>query len=195
MMKKVLTAALLAAMCSGVYAASYELDASHSSIGFGVKHMVVSTTKGQFTDYTGGFAFEAGVPSSLKASAVIKVASVDTGNADRDEHLRGADFFDAGKFPEITFESTGAESVGEEIVLTGQLTIKGVTKEIKIPLTVNGPIADPWGNVRVGFEGKAKINRKDYGLTWSKAMDNGGLVVGDDVILDIVIEGTQKKAE
>ena len=114
MMKKVLTAALLAAMCSGVYAASYELDASHSSIGFGVKHMVVSTTKGQFTDYTGGFAFEAGVPSSLKASAVIKVASVDTGNADRDEHLRGADFFDAGtRRRTITVVQQGGEGDAE----------------------------------------------------------------------------------
>ncbi len=195
MIKQVVAAAMLAAMSTGVYAASFELDASHSSIGFGVKHMVVATTKGQFMDYTGGFEFEAGAPASLKASAVIKVASVDTGNAKRDEHLRGADFFDAETFPEITFESTSAEPVGEEIVLTGKLTIKGVTKEIKLPLTVSGPISDPWGNVRVGFEGKTKINRQDYGLTWSKAMDNGGLVVGDDVTLDIVIEGTQKKAE
>lgn len=192
-MKTMTMAALAAALTTGAYAASYELDASHSSIGFGVKHMVVTTTKGQFTDYTGGFDYDAADPASLKAQAMIKVASVDTGNGKRDDHLRGADFFDVATHPEITFVSKSAEKVGDDVVLTGDLTIKGVTKEIKLPLTVNGPITDPWGNVRVGLEGKTKIKRQDFGITWSKTMDGGGLVVGDDVTIDIVVEGIQKK--
>ena len=195
MIKGMTMVALLAVMTTGAYAASYELDLSHSTVGFGVKHMVVTTTRGSFTDYTGGFEYDAANPASLKAQAVIKVASVDTANAKRDEHLRSADFFDVAAFPEITFTSTSAEKVGDEVVLTGDLTIKGVTKSIKLPLTVNGPITDPWGNVRLGLEGKTKINRRDFGITWSKSMDGGGLVVGEEVILDIVIEGTQKKAE
>ena len=193
MMKTLTLAALAAALSTGAYAASYDLDASHSTIGFGVKHMVVTTTKGQFTEYTGGFEYDAADPASLKAQATIKVASVDTGNGKRDDHLRGADFFDVATHPEITFVSKSAEKVGDEVVLTGDLTIKGVTKEIKLPLTVNGPITDPWGNVRVGLEGKTKIKRQDFGITWSKTMDGGGLVVADDVTLDIVVEGIQKK--
>lgn len=193
MMKTLTLAALAAALTTGAYAASYDLDASHSTIGFGVKHMVVTTTKGQFTEYTGGFEYDAADPASLKAQATIKVASVDTGNGKRDDHLRGADFFDVATHPEITFVSKSAEKLGDDVVLTGDLTIKGVTKEIKLPLTVNGPITDPWGNVRVGLEGKTKIKRQDFGITWSKTMDGGGLVVGDDVTLDIVVEGIQKK--
>lgn len=195
MMKAWLMVALVAGSVVGVKAASYELDASHSTIGFGVKHMVVSTTKGEFRDYTGGFDYDAADPSSLKAQATIKVASVDTRNAKRDDHLRNSDFFDVANHPEITFVSKSAEKVGDQVVLTGDLTIKGVTKEIKLPLTVNGPVTDPWGSVRVGLEGKTKINRHDFGITWSKSMDGGGLVVGDEVTLDIVIEGTQKAAE
>lgn len=195
MTKTIILAALVAAGATTARAASYELDTSHSTIGFGVKHMVVTTTKGQFTDYTGGFEYDAADPSSLKANATIKVASVDTANQKRDDHLRNSDFFDAEKYPEITFVSTEAEAVGDQVVLTGDLTIKGVTKQIKLPLTVNGPITDPWGNIRVGLEGKTKINRQDFGITWSKSMDGGGLVVGDDVTLDIVVEGIQKKAE
>ena len=193
MMKQLVLAMLMAVTATSVRAATYELDNSHSSIGFGVKHMVVTTTKGEFTDYTGGFEYDAADPSSLKASATIKVASVNTRNEKRDDHLRNEDFFDSAKYPEITFVSTSAEKVGDEVVLTGDLTIKGVTKQIKLPLAGNGPVTDPWGNVRVGLEGKTKINRQDFGLTWNKILDNGGLAVGDEVTLDIVIEGTQKK--
>lgn len=195
MKKMMMVAALCTVMASSIFAASYELDASHSSIGFGVKHMVVTTTKGQFKTYTGGFAYDPADPASLKANATIQVASVDTGNEKRDQHLRNADFFDVEKYPEITFASTGAAQKGDEVVLKGNLTIKGVTKEIEIPLTVNGPVTDPWGQSRVGFEGKTKINRRDFGITWSTTMDNGGLVVGDEVTIDLVVEGIQKKAE
>ena len=193
MMKRMVWMVLMTVAAVSARAASYELDASHSSIGFGVKHMVVTTTKGEFTAYTGGFDYDAADPASLKANATIQVASVNTRNEKRDEHLRGADFFDAATHPEITFVSTRAEKVGDQVVLTGDLTIKGVTKQIQLPLTVNGPVTDPWGNVRVGLEGKTKINRQDYGVTWNKVLDNGGLAVGDEVTLDIVIEGTQKK--
>ena len=195
MIKSMTMAALMAALTTGGYAASFEVDAAHSSIGFGVKHMVVTTTKGSFAEFTGGFEYDAADPTSLKAQATVKVASIDTANAKRDDHLRNADFFDVATHPEITLVSTGAEKVGDEVVLSGDLTIKGVTKAIKLPLTVNGPITDPYGNVRVGLEGKTKINRQDFGIVWSKTMDGGGLVVGDEVTLDIVIEGMQKKGE
>lgn len=170
-------------------AAEYELDASHSSVGFGVKHMVVSTTKGVFKDFTGSFAYDAAVEGSLAVQGSVRVASVDTGNAKRDDHLKNSDFLDVASHPEITFASTKFEGG----VLYGNLTIKGITKEIVLPVELNGPIVDPWGVTRLGLEGRTKINRQDFGVTWSKTMDGGGLVVADDVTIDLVIEGTQKK--
>lgn len=191
MLKMVAAGLVLAA--PGVRAATFDVDASHSGIGFAVKHMVVSTVRGTFDDYTASFEFDAADPASLKGSATVKTASINTRNGKRDDHLRGPDFFDAAQFPEITFATTRTEATADGVVLHGNLTMRGVTKEIALPVTINGPVTDPWGNVRVGFEGKAKINRKDWGINWSKAMDNGSLVVSDEVTLDIAIEGIQKK--
>lgn len=173
-------------------AATYELDVSHTTIGFGVKHMVVSTTYGKFGAFGGSLEMgDDGVLS--KASAEIEVASIDTKNEKRDEHLRSPDFFDAAKFPKITFESTKVEKAGDGVKVTGNLTIRDVTKEVEIPVSVSGPVKDPWGNERIGVEGTLKINRKDYGLTWSKTMDGGGLVVGDEVSITISAEGIKKQ--
>ena len=173
-------------------AATFEIDVSHSSLGFGVKHMVVSTTRGTFADFAGTFDFDPADPASLSASVTIQTASVNTGNAKRDDHLRTSDFFDAQQFPQITFVSTRAEATADGVVLYGNLTMRGVTKEIALPLEITGPITDPWQKVRVGLEGKTRINRRDWGISWSKSMDNGGLVVGDEVTLEIVVEGMQK---
>jgi polyisoprenoid-binding protein YceI len=107
--------------------------------------------------------------------------------------LRNQDFFDAPKYPEITFESTGVEVTDEGLNLRGNLTMRGVTREIVIPITVHGPITDPWGNVRAGFEGKTTINRQDWGISWSKTLDSGGLVVSDEVVIEISVEGIQKR--
>jgi polyisoprenoid-binding protein YceI len=175
-----------------VNAGTYEIDASHSSIGFSVRHMIVSTVRGSFGEFTGSFEYDAAKPADTKASAVIKTASIDTRNAKRDDHLRNEDFFDAPKFPDITFETTRVEADGGTLTLFGNLTMKGVTKEIALPVTFHGPITDPWGNVRAGFEGSTTINRQDWGISWSKNLDGGGLVVSDEVKLEISIEGIKK---
>ena len=193
MKMKILAALCAAAVASPVLADTYDLDASHTTLGFGVKHMVVSTTKGKFDEFKGEIQFDPANLAAFSAKAAIQVKSVNTRDEKRDEHLRGADFFDAAKFPEITFESTKLEKSGDGHTLSGKFTIKGVTKDVSIPVTVNGPITDPWGNVRLGLEGSFTINRKDYGISFSKAMDGGGLVVGDDVKIDLSIEAIKRK--
>lgn len=189
---KLMATGLVLAAAPMARAATYDIDVSHSSMGFGVKHMVVTTTRGTFADFSGSFDYDPADPASLRASVKIQVASIDTDNAKRDDHLRGSDFFDAPNHPEIVFESTRAEQTEDGVTLYGNLTMRGVTKEIAIPLTVTGPVTDPWQKVRVGLEGKTRVNRQDWGISWSKAMDNGGLVVDDYVTLDIVVEGIQK---
>ena len=131
-------------------------------------------------------------PEAFKSTATIQIKSVNTENQKRDDHLRSPDFFDAAQFPEITFVSTRAEANGDGAILHGNLTMRGVTKEIALPVVISGPVTDPWGKSRVGFEGKTTINRKDWGINWSKSMDNGGLVVSDDVTLEIAVEGIKK---
>jgi polyisoprenoid-binding protein YceI len=173
-------------------AATYNIDASHTTIGFAVKHMVVANVKGSFGEFSGTIEYDADAPESMSASAVIQVASIDTKNADRDAHLRNEDFFDAGQFPEITFQTTSVSGTAPDITLTGDLTMKGVTKEISLPVELSGPITDPWGNERIGLSGETTINRKDFNINWSKTLDNGGLVVADNVKLIIEIEGIKQ---
>lgn len=193
-MKKWIVAAMMAGVgIAQTPAATYEIDASHSDIGFGVRHMVISTVRGSFGDFAGSFEYNPEDLASFSASASIKVASIDTKNAKRDDHLRNADFFDAPQHPEITFATTRVEPSAEGLVLYGDLTMKGVTKEIALPITLHGPITDPWGNVRAGFEGSVVINRQDWGISWSKAMDQGGLVVDDKVTITVSVEGIEKK--
>lgn len=173
-------------------AATYNIDASHTTIGFAVKHMVVANVKGSFGDFSGTINYDADAPEATSASAVIKVASIDTKNADRDAHLRNEDFFDAEQFPEITFQTTSVSGTAPDLTLTGDLTMKGVTKEISLPVELSGPITDPWGNERIGLSGETTINRKDFNINWSKTLDNGGLVVADNVKLIIEIEGIKQ---
>ncbi|MGA1193268.1 MAG: YceI family protein [Kiritimatiellia bacterium] len=173
-------------------AATYNIDASHTTIGFAVKHMVVANVKGSFGEFSGTIDYDADAPEGMSASAVIQVASIDTKNADRDAHLRNEDFFDAGQFPEITFQTTSVSGTAPDITLTGDLTMKGVTKEISLPVELSGPITDPWGNERIGLSGETTINRKDFNINWSKTLDNGGLVVADNVKLIIEIEGIKQ---
>lgn len=193
MTMKILAALCAVALAAPVLADTYDVDASHTTLGFGVKHMVVSTTKGKFDDYKAEIQYDPANLADFKASATIQVKSVSTRDEKRHEHLRGPDFFDAAKFPEIAFVSTKLEKTADGHALHGKFTIKGVTKDVVIPVTVNGPIADPWGNQRLGIEGGFTISRKDYGLTWSKTMDGGGLVVGDDVKIELSIEGIKRK--
>lgn len=170
----------------------YDIDASHTHIGFSVRHMVVSSTKGAFNTFSGSFEVDGADATTLKASAKIDTKSIDTKNKDRDDHLRGADFFDAEKFPEITFATTKVEKSGDGYILHGDLTMKGVTKAIALPIEVSGPVKNPWGKTVMGFEGTAKINRKDWGLSWNKVLDNGGVAVGDEVKLEISVEGIKR---
>lgn len=187
-------AALMAAGMLGSFAqaATYKLDAAHSTIGFSVRHMMVSNVKGSFGEFDGTIEFDENDPASMKASAVIQVASIDTANEKRDDHLRNEDFFDAPQFPTITFETTRVEGTLPNLTLVGNLTIKGVTKEVSIPVEVGGPITNPWGSVIIGLSGGTTINRQDFGLTWSKALDGGGVVVGDEVRLILEIEAIKQ---
>ena len=164
-------------------AAIYKVDPSHTTVGFSVKHMMISTVSGKFGDFTGSYDLDKGVFKSL--SGQIKTASVDTGILKRDDHLRSADFFDAVNYPDITFTMTSAT----KSKMTGNLTIRGVTKEVVLNIDMGGVVEDPWGNQRSGFVLSGKINRKDYGLNWNKAIEAGGVVVGEEVKLNIEVEG------
>ncbi|HMU74388.1 MAG TPA: YceI family protein [Elusimicrobiota bacterium] len=191
--KSLLFAVALATLGSLRAADTYTIDNAHSSVGFAVKHLMVTTTKGQFKDYTGTIQYDAKDISKSSVKVTIKTASINTDNNDRDNHLRSPDFFDATKNPDITFESTKIVKQGLGYEAAGKLTIKGVTKDVKIPFTINGPVKDPWGNTRIGVEGGLTINRQDFGVSWSKTLDNGNLVVANDVKIDLVIEGIQAK--
>lgn len=175
-------------------AGDYEADPSHSQVGFSVKHMVISNVKGSFQKYSGKFTFDEATRVITSGEAVIDVKSVFTNDTKRDDHLRSPDFFDAGKFSEIKFVlKSGKVQAGNKIQVVGDLTIKGVTKTVTLTGEFLGSAKDPWGNQRVGFTATGKINRKDFGLTWNKALEGGGVVVGDDVIITIELEGIKKK--
>jgi polyisoprenoid-binding protein YceI len=161
---------------------TYKVDPAHSSIGFSIDHMVIDTVHGRFRQFDGSITVDADNGNALKqASATIQAASIDTDVDRRDTHLRSPDFFDAEKYPTITFESTGVDGQ----TLTGKFTMHGVTKEISLPFKIKGPIKDPMGNTHMSLEIETKLNRKDYGLTWNKIMEAGGLMVGEDVTIQI----------
>ena len=192
----ILTVLLLstAAAALPATAADYDVDVAHSSVGFEVKHMAISKTRGTFDDYTASFTFEPGKPETWSCEAVIQAASVNTNNEKRDEHLRSEDFFDVAKVPTLTFKSTSVKMEDdEEGVMTGELTIHGVTKTVELELELLGTVTDPWGNERAGFSAETKINRKDYGLTYNSVMEAGGLLIGEEVKITIEIEGIKAK--
>ncbi|GGN50381.1 polyisoprenoid-binding protein [Streptomyces kronopolitis] len=162
----------------------YTIDPAHSSIGFTVRHAMVTNVHGAFGDFEGALRLDGTDPSRSTASLDVKIASVDTGIADRDGHLRSADFFDAESFPLMTFRSTAAERVaGDRYRITGDLTLRDVTKPLTIDLEFHGSATDVYGAERVGFEGGAEILRSDWGLTWNAALETGGVMVSDKVKL------------
>jgi polyisoprenoid-binding protein YceI len=167
---------------------TYEIDPAHSSIGFSISHLVISKVKGKFNEFTATLAYDAEAKALKEAGATIKTASIETGIQKRDDHLRSADFFDAEKYPEIAFKTKSIAKKDGQWVATGTLTLHGVSKEIALPFKLNGPIKDPWGSTRVGIEARLTIDRKDYGLTWNKALETGGVLVGDEVEIDIQAE-------
>ena len=185
---------VLAALAATSTAADkYTVDPSHSSIGFAVRHMVVSKVKGYFNEYTAMILYDDKDTTKSSVEVTIKTASIDTRDAKRDEHLRTPDFFDAAKYPEITFKSKRIEKSGDGFVAVGDLTMRGVTKEISITFTLAGVVTDPWGNTRLGLSGGTKLNRQDYGISWNKSLDTGGLVVSNDVEIAIEIEAIKAK--
>ena len=175
-----------------VAAETYQIDRAHSSLGFAVKHLTVSTVNGEFTDYSGAIQFEKADPSMFAIEVNIKTASIDTRQKQRDDHLRGADFFDAEKFPVISFKSKKLTAQGNSYLLTGDLTMHGVTKEISIPLTISGPVKSPMGGEVIGLSAETRINRQDFGISLNKALDSGGYVVGDEVKVLVNIEAHKK---
>lgn len=169
----------------------YKIDGVHSSIGFAVKHLMISTTRGEFTDYTGEIQFNPKDLSSFNADIVIEAKSINTRNEKRDGHLMGVDFFDVEKYPKLSFKGKQLVKTHDGYDMTGDLTIKAVTKEITIPVTIAGPIPRKDGQA-IGLSGEITINRQDYGVSWSKTMDQGGLMVDDNVKLIIEIEANKK---
>lgn len=160
----------------------WSLDPSHSELQFKVKHLVISTVTGSFKKFDASLQSNGEDFSGAAVSLQADIASIDTGNSQRDEHLRSADFFDAANFPQMTFEANSLKKIdAENYELSGNLTIRGVSKPITLNATYGGAMKDPWGNDRVGFEVSGKLNRKDFGLTWSAVTETGGLVVSDDV--------------
>ena len=171
-------------------AGTWTIDTSHSELTFAVRHMMVSKVRGRFGDVEGTITF-ADDPAQSSVDVTIAVASVDTGSADRDGHLTSADFFDAETFPQITFRSTAISDVkGDTFTLTGDLTVKDVTREVSFTATYNGAGRNPWGAVVVGFEGRVEIDREDFGLTWNQALETGGVLVGKVATIDIAVEAT-----
>ncbi|MFG2576001.1 YceI family protein [Streptomyces sp. NPDC048481] len=166
----------------------YAIDPAHSTIGFTARHAMVTNVKGKFGDFSGSLLLDGVDPSRSTASIDVKMDSIDTGSADRDGHLKSADFFRTDEFPLMTFRSTSAEALGgDDYRVSGELSILGVTKPLTIDLEFNGSAKDPFGNERVGFEGKAEILRSDWGLTWNAALETGGVLISDKIKLNFDI--------
>lgn len=192
-----LLAAAAMALPSLALAADWNIDDSHSSAQFKVRHLMVSTVRGEFGKVNGTVQYDAKAPEKMVIEATIDAASINTRHKDRDDHLKGADFFDVQKFPTLTFKSTSAKKLGKDkFAVTGNLTIKGVTRPVTLEVVgLDKEVTDPWGNTRVGASATGRINRKDWGLTWNQALETGGVMVSDEVDLVIDAELIKKKAE
>ncbi|MFY4717408.1 YceI family protein [Streptomyces sp. LaBMicrA B280] len=163
----------------------YTIDPAHTTIEFVARHAMVTNVRGGFQDFSGSLHLDGQDPAKSTATLDITMASIDTGNADRDGHLKSADFFKIDEFPTMTFRSTRAESLGgEDYRITGDLSLLGVTRPITIDLEFNGVAKDPFGNERAGFEGKAELLRSEWGLTWNAALETGGVLISDKIKLN-----------
>ena len=168
-------------------AGTWNIDPSHSEVGFSVRHLGISKTRGRFGAFTGAITV-AEVPEDSSVTVEIDVASIDTRDAGRDEHLRSPDFFDAATFPTMTFRSTKVSAKGDRWLVEGELTIKGVTKQVVLATEFDGLASDPWGGQRVAFRATTEVNREDFGLTWNQVLDAGGLLVGKTVKIELEVE-------
>lgn len=169
---------------------TWTIDPSHSSVGFVARHLMVSKVRGEFRSFSGALTIaEDRLASSVQAS--VEMNSVSTGDDQRDGHLRTGDFFDTEQFPTMTFTSTAVRAAGDDFVLVGDLTIKGVTRSVEFELEFDGVSPDPWGGTRAGFSATTVINRKDFGLEWNVALDTGGVLVGDKVTITLDIQAVR----
>jgi polyisoprenoid-binding protein YceI len=167
---------------------TYVIDPAHSRIGFVARHAMVTKVRGSFNEFEGSGYFDAENPANSRAQLTITAASIDTRNADRDAHLRSNDFFDMDTHPQVTFVSTTVEKVDAETYqVTGDLTIKGVTKPVTIDFEFTGTAVDSFGNTRLGFDGRATVNRKDWGVNWNAALEAGGVLVSEKVTLEFEV--------
>jgi polyisoprenoid-binding protein YceI len=174
----------------------YKIDPMHSIIGFAIRHLEINWVEGRFKDFTGTIHYDDSDLAKSSVEFTAKIESIDTGVEARDKHLRTADFFEAEKYPEMTFKSTRVERKGKNGgVLYGDFTLKGVTKQVSLPFTITGAVKDPWGNTRFGVNAKTTINRRDYGITWGKPLDGGGFDVGNEVTINLQLEAFKPAAK
>jgi polyisoprenoid-binding protein YceI len=173
----------------------WEIDSSHSGIHFSVRHLVIARVRGQFSRWTGTLNVPGGDFTRASLEVVIDASSIDTGVADRDAHLRSADFFDVERYPEITFKSTSVTQVApDRLKVAGALTMKGVTRDVVLDVEILGQAKDPWGNERAAFSATTSVDRRDFGLTWNQALETGGVMVGDRIDIAIDVEAVRQAA-
>lgn len=171
---------------------TYVIDPTHSTLSFVARHAMVTKVRGSFEKFEGQAVVDAANPAATQLTVTIDAASVNTRNADRDAHVRSADFFNVEEYPTWTFVGTGYAVKGDVVEVTGDLTIAGTTRSITIPLEYQGAAKDPFGNTRVGFEGSTQVNRSDFGLTWNAALETGGFLVSDKVTIEVEISAIQQ---
>jgi polyisoprenoid-binding protein YceI len=176
---------------AAIPAGDFKIDPAHSIVGFSIRHLEINWVEGRFKDFVGTIRYDASDISKSSVEFTAKVESIDTGVAGRDQHLKSPDFFDVAKYPDLSFKSTRVERKGKGYVLTGDLTIKGVTNPVSIPFTIAGAIKDPWGNTRFGVDGQTTIDRTKFGISWNKALENGGIDIGTEVAIKLKLEALQ----
>jgi polyisoprenoid-binding protein YceI len=174
---------------------TWNIDTTHSGIHFSVRHMVIAKVRGSFRQFSGTVSLDEQDPSASAVSVSIDAASIDTGVAQRDAHLRSPDFFDTARFPTLSFRSTRVERTGEDgLRVTGQLTIRDITREVVLETEPLGVGKDPWGNLKAAFEAKTSIDRRDFGLTWNQALEAGGVLVGEKIEISLEVQAVKAQA-
>ncbi len=176
-------------------AGTWQIDPAHSHVEFAVRHLMISTVKGRFGDVSGTLEVNPADPAKSVVDVTINVTSIDTREAQRDTHLRSADFFDVERFPTMRFKSTRISGDGDDFKVIGDLTIRDITREVTLEVTSEGQGKDPWGNERAGYSAKGKINRADFGLTWNQALETGGVLVGNEIKISIDVEVIKQAAK
>ncbi|HMI49382.1 MAG TPA: YceI family protein [Gemmatimonadaceae bacterium] len=185
-----MTATVQAAPTAGAKTA-WKLDPTHSTVEFSAKHLMITTVKGRIVDIEGTIYTNENDPKSSSVEATLKTASIDTRTDQRDQHLRSADFLNVEQYPEIKFKSTRIEGGKQEFKLTGDLTIRDVTRPITLDVTFEGQTKDPWGGERVGFSASGKIDRREFGLTWNQLLEAGGVAIGNEIKLSLDIQAVR----